>query len=92
MKRIIVLCDGTGQSASRGDESVSTNVNRIGHALSHKSPVQQLIYYQSGIGTEDLDRWSKMTAGIYCPALARCNHNLHVFHRRSWLRLGGQCP
>jgi uncharacterized protein (DUF2235 family) len=71
MKRIIVLCDGTGQSASRGDESVSTNVNRIGHALSHKGPVQQLIYYQSGIGTEDLDKWSKMTAGMNCSSSTR---------------------
>lgn len=56
MKRIIVACDGTGQSASRGDWAVSTNVNRFCHALlnSPTSPIQQIVFYQSGIGTQDL--------------------------------------
>jgi uncharacterized protein (DUF2235 family) len=58
MKRIIILCDGTNQSACRGQESVSTNVNRFGHALSNRSPRQQLVFYQSGIGTQDLGSWS----------------------------------
>lgn len=53
MKRIIVACDGTGQSANRGDYSVSTNINRICHALKIDGPVQQLVYYQSGIGTSN---------------------------------------
>jgi len=57
MKRIVVACDGTGQSASRGDLSVSTNVNRLGHAILNepgKSGVEQIVFYQSGVGTADL--------------------------------------
>lgn len=56
MKRIIVACDGTGQSASRGAWSTATNVNRICHALlnSTTAPVQQIVFYQSGVGTQDL--------------------------------------
>lgn len=56
MKRIIVACDGTGHSASRDAWSAATNVNRICHALlnSTTAPVQQIVFYQSGIGTQDL--------------------------------------
>jgi hypothetical protein len=81
MKRIIVLCDGTGQSASRGAESVSTNVNRIGHALKNRGPVQQLVFYQSGIGTEDLGQWSKAMAGmseILSPGTTQTNFDKQV--------------
>lgn len=56
MKRIIIAFDGTGQSASRGDWSISTNVNRLCHALlnSRDLRVQQLVFYVSGVGTQDL--------------------------------------
>jgi uncharacterized protein (DUF2235 family) len=65
-KRIILLCDGTGQSCSRGEHSVHTNVTRFGQALRHDGGMQQLIFYQSGIGTQDLDMWSK-TLSSECP-------------------------
>ncbi|KIK53916.1 hypothetical protein GYMLUDRAFT_249959 [Collybiopsis luxurians FD-317 M1] len=49
MKRIIVACDGTNQY------DVSTNVKRICHALSYSSNgIEQLTFYQSGLGPEDL--------------------------------------
>ncbi|KIK54083.1 hypothetical protein GYMLUDRAFT_1024368 [Collybiopsis luxurians FD-317 M1] len=68
MKRIIVACDGTGQSLSRGEYSGSTNVNRLCHALSNSSDtIQQIVFYQSGIGTEDLG-WGDVGA-LYCQAL-----------------------
>ena len=57
MKRIIILCDGTGQSASRGELAVPTNVHRFGHAVLNdpkKSGVEQVVFYQSGVGTADL--------------------------------------
>ncbi|KZT67903.1 hypothetical protein DAEQUDRAFT_728392 [Daedalea quercina L-15889] len=66
MKRIIVACDGTGQSASRGDLSVSTNVNRLGHALlndTEKTGVEQIVFYQSGVGTEDLGTAGNLVQG-----------------------------
>ena len=57
MKRIIILCDGTGQSASRGELAVPTNVHRFGHAVLNdpkKSGAEQVVFYQSGVGTADL--------------------------------------
>lgn len=57
MKRIIVLCDGTGQSASRGELAVPTNVHRFGQALLNdpqKIGTDQVVFYQSGVGTADL--------------------------------------
>ncbi|KAF8646898.1 hypothetical protein AX16_007047 [Volvariella volvacea WC 439] len=63
MKRIIVACDGTGQSASRGGYSVSTNVSRLCHALRNTQKagqIEQIIFYQSGIGTQDLSWGTKV--------------------------------
>src|SRR5690606_5787564 len=86
-KRIILLCDGTGNSASRRDER-STNVKRLLDLISPtfvgekslcqqplhpKDPTlkrcrecgtqefigQQVVYYQSGVGTsKDMSDWS----------------------------------
>ncbi|KAF9465791.1 hypothetical protein BDZ94DRAFT_305413 [Collybia nuda] len=57
-RRMVIACDGTGQSASR-EIKPTTNVIRFCHALStdfsstsHRDiPAQQMIFYQSGIGT-----------------------------------------
>jgi uncharacterized protein (DUF2235 family) len=54
MKRIIIACDGTCQSSNRGDNSIPTNVTRLCRALSNTSAVQQIVFYQSGVGTQDL--------------------------------------
>jgi hypothetical protein len=54
MKRIIIACDGTGQSASRGGNSIPTNVTHFCDALSNSSSTQQIVFYQSGVGTQDL--------------------------------------
>ncbi|KAF9465792.1 hypothetical protein BDZ94DRAFT_1159583 [Collybia nuda] len=58
MRRIVVACDGTGQSASR-EIKPTTNVIRFCHALStdfnstptNPTPAQQILFYQSGVGT-----------------------------------------
>jgi len=58
MKRLIVLCDGTGQSSYRGEGSFPTNVKTLGDCLAQTYLVPgdddkhpQVIYYQSGVGT-----------------------------------------
>ena len=59
MKRLVVLCDGTGQSTHRGPESAfPTNVKTFGDCLAQTDsktgqPVPQIIYYQSGVGTSE---------------------------------------
>ncbi|KAF8415790.1 hypothetical protein BGX38DRAFT_1245163 [Terfezia claveryi] len=58
MKRLIVLCDGTGQSSHRGESSFPSNVKTLGDCLAQTYTVPgdddkhpQVIYYQSGVGT-----------------------------------------
>ncbi|KAJ5935120.1 hypothetical protein N7466_004667 [Penicillium verhagenii] len=60
-KRIIICCDGSGQSAVSGDESVPSNVTRLCRAINpvgydkgdihQERPWQQVVWYDSGIGT-----------------------------------------
>ena len=48
-KRLIVGCDGTGQSSMRGPAAIPTNVTRLCSAL--QGSATQIIFYQSGVGT-----------------------------------------
>lgn len=53
-KRLIVLTDGTSQSATRGDAQAPTNIKLFADSLSSHDPVTghaQIAFYQSGIGT-----------------------------------------
>ncbi|KAJ9664082.1 hypothetical protein H2201_005322 [Coniosporium apollinis] len=66
-KRLIVLCDGTGQDSTANDHTKPpTNVTRFGRAISpwtevettvantsepKKEQVEQIVYYQKGVGT-----------------------------------------
>lgn len=58
MKRLIVLCDGTGQSSYRGEGSFPSNVKTLGDCLAQTYTIPgdddnhpQVVYYQSGVGT-----------------------------------------
>ena len=56
-KRIIICCDGTWQSAVSGKKNVPSNVTRLCRALNsvgtdeHGNQWQQIVWYDSGIGT-----------------------------------------
>jgi len=57
-KRIIICCDGSGQSAVSGEESIPSNVTRLCRAIdpvgidkNDKCPWQQVVWYDSGVGT-----------------------------------------
>ena len=56
MKRIIIACDGTGQSSHHGDYKIPSNVARFCSALSNdpSTELQQIVFYQSGVGSQDL--------------------------------------
>lgn len=66
-RRIIVACDATDQSSTWGEAAVSTNVNRFCHALSSEGDVDQIVYYQSGVGTGLLGRIFQAIAGELLP-------------------------
>ncbi|KAI0778260.1 hypothetical protein BD413DRAFT_465094 [Trametes elegans] len=59
-KRIIVCCDGTWQDGIVVNQRWKyTNVLRLARAINHvddrvQPPVHQIVFYQSGIGTEDI--------------------------------------
>lgn len=95
MRRIIIACDGTGQSASR-EVKPTTNVIRFCHALSTDfkstpaNPIsaQQILFYQSGVGTAAGGIVHDAVAGMlsYFPASLRVLTTLYrgdrTWHRR----------
>ncbi|KAJ5241405.1 uncharacterized protein N7469_002996 [Penicillium citrinum] len=56
-KRIIICCDGSGQSAVSGEESIPSNVTRLCRAIDSVGvdadgrAWQQVVWYDSGVGT-----------------------------------------
>ncbi|KAG8846271.1 hypothetical protein FRB91_000956 [Serendipita sp. 411] len=75
-KRLIVCCDGTGQSSTGdGEESIPTNVTRFARALesSHRwkdennvvKEIPQIVLYQTGVGTGGITRISDGLAGAF---------------------------
>ncbi|CAG7850078.1 SubName: Full=Uncharacterized protein {ECO:0000313/EMBL:CCA75652.1} [Serendipita indica DSM 11827] len=63
-KRLIVCCDGTGQSSNSGVNTVPTNVTRFARAIDTSSymkkdagnvqEIPQVVLYQAGVGTEQV--------------------------------------
>ncbi|KAF2807085.1 uncharacterized protein BDZ99DRAFT_536163 [Mytilinidion resinicola] len=77
-KRLIVLCDGTWQdSTSDSQTAAPTNVTRFARALSKYAPnpsspsIQQIVYYQKGVGASPLSRLLGGAAGIGISANVR---------------------
>ncbi|PPQ62848.1 hypothetical protein CVT24_000542 [Panaeolus cyanescens] len=57
-KRLIVCCDGTWQDGLSQHRSAYTNVLRMARCINyedprHPQPIPQIVFYQSGIGTEN---------------------------------------
>ncbi|EON66193.1 hypothetical protein W97_05586 [Coniosporium apollinis CBS 100218] len=60
-KRIIICCDGTWQSSVSGERNVPSNVTRLVRHLARSEKQgntlwQQIVWYDSGIGTGDLSK------------------------------------
>ncbi|CAG7850081.1 SubName: Full=Uncharacterized protein {ECO:0000313/EMBL:CCA74893.1} [Serendipita indica DSM 11827] len=64
-KRLIVCCDGTGQSSSNGVDDVPTNITRLARAIDTSEQIEsygddpateipQIVLYQTGVGTEEM--------------------------------------
>ncbi|REL33391.1 DUF2235 domain-containing protein [Rhodohalobacter sp. SW132] len=62
MKRIILCCDGTWNSADQSSNGIPcpTNVVRIAYRIAkRKDDIQQIVYYSQGVGTgNSLDRFT----------------------------------
>jgi uncharacterized protein (DUF2235 family) len=68
-KRIIVCCDGTWQNADSGAEGVPSNVARLTRILAPTGvnsagvPIEQVVFYQNGVGSGTLGALDKITQG-----------------------------
>src|SRR5947209_6498206 len=68
IKRLIVCCDGTWKSSDRGHPDYPSNITRLTRAINCVSTreglnIQQIVYYQSGLGTGDQSKVGKLTSG-----------------------------
>jgi uncharacterized protein (DUF2235 family) len=69
LKRLIICCDGTWQSSVSGEENIPSNVTRLTRNLASAGlgadgkVWQQVVYYDSGIGTGELTIAAKVVQG-----------------------------
>ncbi|KAJ5357731.1 hypothetical protein N7541_004889 [Penicillium brevicompactum] len=75
-KRLIICCDGSGQSAVSGKNSVPSNVTRLCRAISSVGTTdktwQQIVWYDSGVGTNGQAPASKDLEGNVIEAYNFC--------------------
>jgi len=81
MKRIILCCDGTWNSADQESNGVPcpTNVVKLGYRIAKRDAngVQQLLYYDQGVGTgNSIDR---LTGGAFGDGLEDNIHDAYRF-------------
>jgi Uncharacterized alpha/beta hydrolase domain (DUF2235) len=68
-KRIVLCLDGTWDSADEGSPSIPSNVARLSRMIASEGktkegfPVEQVVYYQSGVGTGAMNRLDKIYQG-----------------------------
>jgi uncharacterized protein (DUF2235 family) len=65
-KRLIVCCDGTWQSSDGASKTSPSNVTKMSRAIAHSAKkggaeIQQIVYYQSGVGSES---FTNMASGF----------------------------
>lgn len=75
-KRIVICCDGTWQSSVSGEANVPSNVTRLCRYIARTGKDdegktwQQLVYYDSGVGTGSLTTIEKQRQGAVGDGLA----------------------
>ena len=81
-KNIVICSDGTG---NRGGKTRGTNVWRIFNAVdrhnvmdSNNNPIEQITYYDDGVGTDDLF-WLKLLGGAFGWGLSRNIRSAYAF-------------
>jgi uncharacterized protein (DUF2235 family) len=85
MKRLVLCCDGTWNRADQEDagKPCPTNVIKIAYRLAKKAKdangdlVQQIIYYDQGVGTGDLE--DKILGGGTGAGLEQNIHDAYIF-------------
>jgi uncharacterized protein (DUF2235 family) len=79
MKRFIICCDGTWESADSGNDKELSNVARFSRMISQRgqtadgSPIEQVVFYQTGVGGGTQSVIDSVTQGIKERAPSRVN-------------------
>src|SRR5436190_22841459 len=68
IKRLIICCDGTWKSSDQGPPSIPSTITRFCRSLncvslSGNKEIQQIVYYQSGLGTGEQTALQTVAAG-----------------------------
>ncbi|KAF3940826.1 hypothetical protein ABW19_dt0203709 [Dactylella cylindrospora] len=70
IKRLVCCCDGTWKSSDSGPPAIPSNVTRFARSLDcvdrHTTPgieIQQIVFYQSGLGSGELTKLQWLAAG-----------------------------
>lgn len=85
-KRLIICCDGTWQSSVTGDHNIPSNVTRLARTLSQAGEDadgkvwQQMVYYDSGVGTGSILALEKARQGASGDGLV-----INVLEAYNWL-------
>ena len=68
-KKLIICCDGTWQSSVTGKRNIPSNIARLARAIAkagideNGTVIQQLVYYDSGIGTGSISQFEQARQG-----------------------------
>ncbi len=69
-KRLVICCDGTFSGVDKGTDDYASNVGRLSRAICRVGvtdkgeKIQQVVYYQSGVGTGSLTYIDKQRQGM----------------------------
>ena len=83
-KRIILCLDGTWESADQGAPNIPSNVARLSRMIARQGiscsgdPIDQIVYYQPGVGTGPINKVDKYYQGITGAGIR--NHLLSAYN------------
>ncbi|TVY83337.1 Uncharacterized protein LSUE1_G002072 [Lachnellula suecica] len=89
-KRFVICCDGTWYSADKGDASVPSNVARFSRMLATTGQtaegrnIEQVVYYQTGVGTGSLSPVEKLAGGAFGAGLEENIITAYHFIATNW--------
>ncbi|KKA26616.1 hypothetical protein TD95_002923 [Thielaviopsis punctulata] len=84
-KRLILCCDGTWQDSDSTSAAHPTNVTRLSRCFAHRSgsSIQQIVYYQSGVGTSG-GLLNRLTGGVFGSGIAENIREAYAFLCTNW--------
>lgn len=97
-KRLILCLDGTWDSdlSTQRHPSLPSNIARLSRMIARQgttsdgNPIEQVVYYQSGVGTGALNLWDRLYQGMVLPLPNPYSLETNKYRRDHWLRSQGE--